>query len=191
MVRIVKDIMQFKILTLKAPKGAKYKDIKLKFEVIEDINLFVQKLLKKQEIIYATKVAPVEYIVCQQNNKLIITHCTTEYKNRLYNITETKNHANVGDFIIIKNAWLPRKYSMNINTALKRYSFNPKEKQGVALPIARTERFVKVNKNIVFVSPWGETMCLTKGGYLNITGHRYYAIQGYAFDVTYKTLQQP
>ena len=183
--------MKYKAITLKAPKNAEYTSVKLKFEIIEDINKFVNNLLKKQDIIFAEKTAPVEYVICKQNNKKITTNSTVLYNKKLYSIFETKNYASVGDFIIIKNAGLNRKYAMHINTALIRYAFNPKQPSGVAAPIPRLEKFIKVDKNIVFTSPWNEQMCLLKGGYLNITGHRYYAIQQYAFKLTYKIVKQP
>lgn len=175
-----------RVLKLLAPISADYNDKTLIFWFIPNIHRYVQKLLKKGEkCIYAQKTADVEYFICDTDELKVETYAIATYRNRPYRILEATNVAQKGDFVITKNGDLPRQYRMSISTAQKRYKFDAKKKKGIATPIEDVQCFIKIKKNIAFVSPWGSVMYLVKGGYLNITGHHIYAIQEYSFEHTY------
>ncbi|MBQ7602865.1 MAG: hypothetical protein IJU58_01805 [Clostridia bacterium] len=180
----------YKRIKLLAPISANYGDKFARFLIVRDIHKYVQNLLKKgAKIINATKVANVEYVICTDEVMQVDTFAMAEVNGNLYKIHEATNIAQKGDFIILKNGNLPRQYRMSMNTAKQRYDFNEHKTKGVAKPIEKPQQFIKINRNIAFVAPWGSMMYLAKGGYLNITTPHIYAIQNYSFEHTYNVVQ--
>ena len=107
--------------------------------------------------------------------------------DKKYIISETKNTANKGDFVITKNAGLPICYVRSFKQAKQKYVFDVNCKRGVAKPKKEVRRFLQINQNIAFLTSWNQPMFLVAGGYLHITNNNFYAIQKYAFEHTYKT----
>lgn len=184
-------MFRYKWIKLLAPISADYGDKYIRFLVVNNIQKYVNKLIKSgAECINAKKTASVEYIICDSDMMRVDTYAMAIHRGRLYKILEATNIAQKGDFVILQNGDLLRQYRMSIDTALKRYKFDPKKHKGKASPIEQEQCFVKVDKNIAFVSPWGSMMYLVKGGYLNITEHHIYAIQNYSFEHTYTKIEK-
>lgn len=104
-------------------------------------------------------------------------------------LSETENFVSVDekthkpDWIITNPSG--ERYIINDTTFNKKYEPLDLE-NNVYKPKGGVCLFVQVNENISFVAPWGETMVIGKGGYLNITNpNDIYGVQEKEFNETY------
>ena len=152
-----------------------------KFIEITDIKNYALNLVVTNLPKMYAKFATINAVQGKVGEKVV-----TVMKNGL---SETENFVSV-DEKTYKPDWIitnpsGERYIINDTTFNKKYEPLDLE-NNIYKPNGGVCLFVQVNENISFVAPWGETMVIEKGGYLNITNpDDIYGVQEKEFNETY------
>ena len=132
-----------------------------KFKALKDTKLYLKYLLKHGEKVeYFVKAIPVTARKAVEGEQIV----TTVKDKDANTFTETVNVAQKGDWIVTNVGG--ESYIVTNQNFHKLYGED--EKEGTRIPISTPRKLIKIQHNVSFEAPWGETMNIKKGGYLNL-----------------------
>lgn len=138
---------------------------------------YVEELLETgASIVYAHKIGVVDVRHGKIGEKVI-----TIIGNR----EETENMVTNADDVIVRGQG-GEEYILSAKEFASRYIADKKNK-GKYIPVQLSQKFLRLDEDICFLSPWGTMMTIFAGGVLNISDMKHiYGIQSDEFATTYE-----